>query len=388
MQVNPLHICYIESGYPHAHGGGGAGTYVQLVGRELVRRGHRVSVVTKHCPHCPAVSSDQGVLVYRVSRNDKLHWYASKAPPLRHLAPSIRYLAHGRKIYNAVERIHRRHPIDLAEFTEGGDFWHAFRAPFPYIVHLHGSRYTFLRMAGRAVGRAEWLCRLLELAFIRRAKLVLSPSQALLKLVSDEAAHTFAHTEVLPYPLDPNLLKDDFASSDANAQTVMFAARNDPVKGTATLLEAIPLVHARLPNVSFELYGPELPAWATSDERVRAHPFQSKHQLLEHYRRATLCVVPSYWDNSPNTVYEAMAAGKPVVASAVGGIPELVVDGETGSLVPPRDPYRLAEALTRLMSDEWVLQRMGAQGRNRIKQIADLTANTDRRTVLYQSYAA
>ena len=70
----------------------------------------------------------------------------------------------------------------------------------------------------------------------------------------------------------------------------------------------------------------------------------------------------------PVTVLEAMAAGLPVVACRVGGIPELVVDGETGLLVPRGDPESLAEAIARLLEDAGLRERLGAAGRSRVEE--------------------
>ena len=68
------------------------------------------------------------------------------------------------------------------------------------------------------------------------------------------------------------------------------------------------------------------------------------------------------------TCLEAMAHGKPVVASAVGGLLDLVVDGETGLLVPPRDPAALRRALERLLSDPELRRRLGAAARERARE--------------------
>ena len=83
-------------------------------------------------------------------------------------------------------------------------------------------------------------------------------------------------------------------------------------------------------------------------------------------------VVPSLWDNSPNTIYEAMAAELPVVASRVGGIPELVVHGETGLLVPPGDAEALAKAVVALLKEPIVGRQLGANGGQRAAQNYDL----------------
>lgn len=382
-----LHLCYVELGYPHHHGGGGgAGTYVQLAGRELVRAGHQVSVLAAACPRCAPVEDDHGIRVYRPALGASLHWYIGKLPGARIGSLAIRYLEAGWSIARFLENLHRTHPIDLVEFTEGGDFWHAFKRTFPYIVHLHGSRYTFLRMSGRKLARGEWLYRRLELAFMRRARCVVSPSQALLDLVTEENGQSFNATFAHPYPLDPRLLQEPVLQPHeiAARQMVLFAARNDPVKGADTLLSAVPLIHQQYPAVDFELFGYEPATDGALSQGVHCHAFVTKDELLAHYHRADICVVPSRWDNSPNTVYEAMAAGKPVVASRVGGIPEIVEDGVTGLLVEPGDSQQLADALVRLLQDEQARRAMGERGRERIQKLAGLHENVARRLEVYE----
>jgi glycosyltransferase involved in cell wall biosynthesis len=84
-------------------------------------------------------------------------------------------------------------------------------------------------------------------------------------------------------------------------------------------------------------------------------------------QRTHALVVPSIYEGMPLVVLEAMAAGRPVVASAVSGIPEVVRDGETGWLVPPEDPAALASALAALAADPAEGERRGREGRRRFE---------------------
>jgi glycosyltransferase involved in cell wall biosynthesis len=102
------------------------------------------------------------------------------------------------------------------------------------------------------------------------------------------------------------------------------------------------------------------------------------------YNFTSLFVLPSLWEGMPNAVLEAMAAAKPVVATRVGGVPELVVDGETGILVPPENPEALARAIADLLKNSNQANRMGNAGRIRVQEhfsLTEMVAKTDR---LYQ----
>ena len=97
-----------------------------------------------------------------------------------------------------------------------------------------------------------------------------------------------------------------------------------------------------------------------------------------------LFVLPSRWEGLPNVVLEAMAAGKPVVATEVGGIPELVVQGVTGVLVPPQDVHALAEAIKALLADEPRALTMGAAGRERVQRHFSIGAMMAKTEALYR----
>ena len=165
----------------------------------------------------------------------------------------------------------------------------------------------------------------------------------------------------------------------------MFAARNDPVKGGDILLNAVDIVLSTIPSTEFQLFGYIPSQGQRIPQNVKIFPFVAKEELRRYYQEADLCVVPSLWDNSPNTVYEAMAAGKAVVASNVGGIPELIIDGETGILVEPSDPVELAEAIIEMLNNPDRCIEMGRCGRKRIVDIAELSANVEKRLQIYQS---
>lgn len=385
--MKKLHICFVESGYPHPHGGGGgAGTRIRLIARELIERGHSVSVVTSFCEQCPQISCDEGINVYRQRQYVPIHWYWSKLPGIGSDALSIRYLEQGLQYARTLNWLHTKKPIDLAEYTEGGDFWHAWTSPFLRVSFLSGSRYTFLKESGRQVTRKDWWQRRLELMFIRRADHVISPSKAMQSIVEFELGTSLSNITILSNPIDPLLIKsidDPIFEDHEESPIIMFAARNDWVKGGDLLLQAALEVQGAIPTAQFQFFGFSRPTNVEVPYKINFYPFVPKEMLLQHYKQATICVVPSRWDNSPNTVYEAMAAGKPVIATRVGGIPEIVVDGETGILVEPNDPQQLARALIFLLSNKTLLETMGLNGRKYAQTTFDLEHHVDERLRLF-----
>jgi glycosyltransferase involved in cell wall biosynthesis len=85
-----------------------------------------------------------------------------------------------------------------------------------------------------------------------------------------------------------------------------------------------------------------------------------RERVLRLFRAADASVLPSAWENFPHTVVEALAVGCPVIATAVGGVPEVVRDGENGLLVPPSDPSALAAAVSRFFGDRELRERLAA----------------------------
>jgi glycosyltransferase involved in cell wall biosynthesis len=96
-----------------------------------------------------------------------------------------------------------------------------------------------------------------------------------------------------------------------------------------------------------------------------------------------VAVLSSIWEGAPLAVLEYMAAGAPIVATAVGGVPELIVDGVHGLLVPPRAPGQLAEAIGRLLEDPSLARRLGDAARDRQQAEFDLDVTVKRLQELY-----
>jgi glycosyltransferase involved in cell wall biosynthesis len=168
------------------------------------------------------------------------------------------------------------------------------------------------------------------------------------------------------------------ARLDGRPPVVVAVGRLKPPKDALTLVRAL----VRLPRGSYEARivgdGPDRPR---VEEEIRSLGL-TEHVRLAGDRRdvpaqlaaADVFVLSSASEGMPVSVLEAMAAGLPVVASRVGGVPELVAEGESGLLVDPGEPDELAAALLRLVQDPELRRRLGAAGRARAEQRFDVDA--------------
>jgi glycosyltransferase involved in cell wall biosynthesis len=177
---------------------------------------------------------------------------------------------------------------------------------------------------------------------------------------------------VIPNPIDAEFFSPDHGQK-APSPTVVSIGRLVAEKDPRTLIEGFRLTAERLPHARFEIVGDgylkddveALIRTYSLESRVTLRPGQA--DIRPNLRRAWVFAMASIREASPNVVLEAMASELPVVAPRVGGIPELVIDSETGLIFEPGDPKAMADALTTLLEDESRRNAMGIKGRQRVQ---------------------
>ena len=194
------------------------------------------------------------------------------------------------------------------------------------------------------------------------ARVVMPVSLALQRGIEEYGIR--ATFQVVPNAVDTRIFHPDPAPLASMAKSgigdrqpglrrrLLFAGGLVPVKGIPHLLAALAILSETRHDWQLDLVGDgpnrdeyiALAAQLGLGDHVVFHGLKPKAEVAAFMRQAELFVLPSLWENSPCVIVEAMASGLPVVASRVGGIPELVTK-QTGMLVPPKDPASLAAAL-------------------------------------------
>ena len=180
-----------------------------------------------------------------------------------------------------------------------------------------------------------------------------------------------ARIAVVPNAVDSHYFHSD-STGRAPEPTVLYVGRLVEDKDPLNALEGFRVASERMPEARMEFVG-NGPLEKEMERRIRQYGLESKVALLPaasdirpYFNRAWVLTLPSAREASPNVIIEAMAMRLPVVATRVGGIPELVVHGETGLLVEPHDPADLGAALVSMLNDEQKRFSMGVAGRERV----------------------
>ena len=191
--------------------------------------------------------------------------------------------------------------------------------------------------------------------------------------------------EVIPNFIPDEIIVDEIPSASADAP-LLFVGDLVPDKGVHVLLDAYRLLDDPPPLV---LAGRPTPGLAQSiPEGVLLAGALPHEHVLRLFRSARAVVVPSVWsDPCPTVVLEAMAAGRPVIAAASGGILDMVVDGATGLLVRPGDASALAQAITSILSDPRTARAFGIAGRDRAREFT-VSAVVERIECMYAGAVA
>jgi glycosyltransferase involved in cell wall biosynthesis len=242
---------------------------------------------------------------------------------------------------------------------------------YPWVAWNHG--YTATSRLDRAYTQLDrW-----SLRGAYRVVTVCRPfAQQLERLGVQRDRITILHNSAKPFVAPPQeavqRVRCELGVGDDEA-VVLSIGRLSQEKGHADLIRAAAALNAMSTAPRFRVVmvgdGPErerlaqLASRLGIEKQITFAGFQRDTQ--PYYAMATVVAVPSHSEGSPNVVLEAMAAGLPIAANSVGGVPEILEENVTGLMVPPRNPEAMAKAILRILSDAELRLRLGAAARAR-----------------------
>jgi glycogen synthase len=366
-----MNILFLSRDYPPKHVGG-VGTYFHEMSRILAKNGHRVFVITE------AIDTaldylDEGVHVFRI-KPKPIGWLSLLRNPLPGWVMRLEYsLAVSKKIKELV----LRYSVDIVESCEAraeGFWFYLFRNKPPLVIKLHTPEGLVYKLNREAYSRDRFLIEKLEEHWLLKAKQLIGLSKAITDLTRQHYKTKFKNIPIVPNPIDISSFKYEPISKNENM--VLYTGRLEFRKGVHVLARAIPHVLKKTPETKFVLIGDDCGMKSYLVKKMKEFDIENsvtildqlpREQLLEWYRRSSMCVVPSLWENHPYAILEAMACGRPVIATRVGGISEIIQHEQNGLLVETGSTIELAEAIVKLSSDEKVCGELGANARKTIE---------------------
>jgi glycosyltransferase involved in cell wall biosynthesis len=331
---------------------GGPASHAPETAEALLARGHEVEVVTM-ADRAPAATQ------YAV------HWVS------RQLPRGIRHLRAARLVARAAKRADVVYSTGMVGRSALGSAL----ARTPLVQKLTSDptyerslRYGLyggdLASYQRSGGRRVRALRRARNLMLRRATRILVPSEALRELAVQWGVGR-ARIEVLPNPVGRPDLGDREGLRERHGfdgPTLVFAGRLASQKAVDVALEAL----ARVDGLQLVLAGdgPDAERLRVLSRdlglngRARFLGPQPRGTVFELLRAADAVVLSSKWENFPHVLVEALAVGTPVIATATGGVTEIVRDGENGLLVPGEDAESLAEAIRRYFGDDALRERL------------------------------
>lgn len=247
-----------------------------------------------------------------------------------------------------------------------------YKEKVPMICRLNDVKKECLACSSRIYGFPKAFGVVSCIRLFKSLLLEVNSLTAVSNYVREKAQNTFkTGLQVVPNFIDP----EKFHSVPKHASTkhhgtvdILFVGRLTPAKGVALLTAAFRILHKSLPETNLVIVGKKDPFYSirTGEESVFQYEGVNNDDLLSLYNQARIVVVPSVWaDPAPLVALEAMAFGKPLIVTNVGGLKDLVAHGKTGLVVEPR-PENLAAAVESLLSNPSESSEMGARGKLRL----------------------
>jgi glycosyltransferase involved in cell wall biosynthesis len=347
--------------------GAGAATATQAIASNLVELGHHVTVLTAGYRDLPKNTMESGVLVRRVRC---LRWHADRCSLLEMASFVISAICS----LGSVVKTDRPEASITFFSIPCGPIALAAKALFglPYVISLRGGDVPGLTPE---VSRIHHILRPLRHAVLKHAVAIVANADGLRRLA--ETSDSF-RVSVIPNGVDTEFFRPTTESAQSNHPfRIVFTGRFQVQKNVSMLLEQCAALHQHS-ETPFELHlvgdGPlriELQEQADRlglSDQITWHGWTPREQLRSIYQASHCFVNPSSYEGMPNAVLEAMACGKPIIASSVAGNDDLVQHGTTGFLFPLEEPASLGQSIRAMIDDPAGAEAMGRNGRDWAKR--------------------
>ncbi len=398
-----MRIAILSYEYPPETGFGGIGTYAYYQARALAKLGHDVHVFAGSTKNGVFHSEHEGVKVTRIKREGVVNGLLDNARKTRAWWFQNRVTT-ATDAYEGLAKAHSKKPFDFIEAPEcGADAMVASTfLTVPVAVRFHSPARLIMNIYDTPkIDRV--LTAFAEQLGINQAAVLTSCSQFL----ADEVTSKMAEKDpihVIPNGIDVPLFDRDEGIDvyekfglPRDKKIIFFANRMEERKGIHIVQKMVEATLAKYPDIAFAFAGRDLFGFMekqilpwVKDRQLQDRFFYLGQLALPEVRavlkKSSIFLIPSLWENCPYSCLEAMTAGRAIVSSDCGGMPELVEHERTGLLAKNGDPASFVAALQRMIEDDGLRARCGQNARAEVEKRLTDVAIGKRSVDVYQGY--
>lgn len=367
-----MNICYLTRDYP-PNLLGGVGAYTHTIAKALSALGHKIYVITE-TDSIPCESIEDGVHVFRI-KSKPLFFPKIFRDKLKRMVDRLEYSAAASKKLSQIVKTHKIDIVESCEARAEGFWYYLFHRNPPLVIKLHTPETIACQIDNIPFDLDAKLVDKLEQFWIFRSRKLVAVTEAIIKLVSQYYKFNFFNLPVVYYPVDVDMFQPDTYKPFVDCPKILFAGRLEIRKGVLTLLEAIPSVLKQFPKAKFYFVGQDAGVKHLMNRKIMELGCASnvvfinqveRKDMIKIYQSADICVFPSLWENFAYVALEAMACGKAVIASRVGGFLEMIDDEVNGLLCNPNDSADLADKINYALANKDILDDLGINARKKI----------------------
>jgi len=359
-----MHICFLSQEFPRSGSiYGGIGTFLSTFSSELVKGGHKVTVLGISDISEEIIEEINGVEVIALPRvKSKFLSWRKNFKVLR----------------ERIKEIHSRHPIDILEGSELNFAFLKKIQGIPYVIRLHGGHHFFAEGENRPIQKWKGFQ---EKRSFAKADAFIAVSEYVKIHTGKLLSFHGKPVEVINYPVP---LAKFYKADPAKAikGRLVFAGTVCEKKGIRQLIKALPKVKSIFPEVHLEVYGRDslysesekytdfLKRTCSKNEldSVTFHGPVSHDDLPGFYEKGELCVFPSHMETQGLVAPEAMSMAKPVIFSKKGPGPETIDSGINGWLCDPFSPDSIADTIIEALNRRADLAEIGEEARKKVHE--------------------
>jgi glycosyltransferase involved in cell wall biosynthesis len=382
--VANLNICLISREFPPETDWGGIGKYTYRLAKGLVQAGNAVHVITQSLA-ANKVYQDNGIYVHRIPHKSCFMFRGC----LREFSLRLEY---SQTVYGKLKDIIYKYNIDIVEAPNfsAESFVYSLFKKVPLVIRLHSSFYEVIKNYQWPDTLDRRLSCFLEDTSILRSDLITCSTSICAKAMAQHLDIDYKKIAVIPLGIEmPAEVKYEISFNDS--VNVLFVGRLERRKGPHILIQAIPMVLKEVPHAHFTFVGRD--TFATSEfssfeggkeksfkefilrdfpgeyrDKVAFTGYVDNNEVHKYFSSCDIFVAPSLYESFGFIYLEAMSYAKPVIGCWTGGVPEVIVDGKTGVLIPPADPIALSKAIIYLLKNPRLREKIGLEARRYVEK--------------------